>query len=99
MDSECSAGSVCDCRPDGSSAAPNRCLGGDCVVDADCGAGGYCSPTVAFDAINYPYVGYYCRRAGDTCVDDADCTDISGVCAFDMSVMHWACSAQGFYPP
>jgi len=100
MDSAC-MGQVCDCRPSATSSAPNRCLGGDCVVDADCGAGGYCSPSVGFDSVNYPYVGYYCHTAADTCLDDEDCAAMGATarCAYDPTTSRWACSNELFLPP
>jgi hypothetical protein len=43
-DSDCAAGTPCLCRGDATAAAANVCVpGGNCRVDADCGAGGYCS--------------------------------------------------------
>ena len=100
-DSDCS-GKVCTCRESASDA--NRCADGDCKVDADCGPGGYCSPTVAFDKINFGVTAYYCHTGADTCVDDADCTMSTNgppgaKCAYDPSTKHWACSNMGFYPP
>jgi hypothetical protein len=74
----------------------NVCLSGNCRVDADCGQGGYCSPTLG-DCGNYTKtVGYYCHTNDDECNDDSDCKVGSaypeGYCAFTPSVGHWRCS-------
>jgi hypothetical protein len=55
---------VCSCG------AANVCMKGNCRVDSDCGAGGYCSP--AIDACNQ-FFGYYCHIAADECSDETDC--------------------------
>jgi hypothetical protein len=71
----------------------NICLTGNCRVDADCGPGGFCSPTwdLACGQSN-GVVGYYCHTPRDTCVDDIDCVDgtKAGYCAW--SVDRWRCS-------
>jgi len=99
-DGDCAASQVCGCRAVARDA--NTCLGGDCVIDPDCGAGAYCSPSRGFDRINYPVVGYYCHSSSDECVDDADCrVDAGGDarCTYFPDRTHWACSTMGFYPP
>lgn len=49
-DTDCSGNAPCECRAASSSAAANTCLSaGNCRIDADCGAGGYCSPSVPLD--------------------------------------------------
>lgn len=46
-DSDCPSNQPCECRASTSSSQPNACVTeGDCRVDADCGAGGYCSPSL-----------------------------------------------------
>lgn len=97
-DADCT-NAVCDCRPDAISSAPNRCLIGNCKVDSDCGQGGYCSPSVAFDRVNYPYAGYYCRTAEDRCLNDEDCEPNTARCAYNPSYGYWACSNSQFLPP
>lgn len=107
-DADC-GGKVCLCREtalpgvtpvlglDRSDAQPTVCASvGNCRVDADCGVGGYCSPSAPFECIapvpaNY---GYYCHTPSDECTDDTDCpmgTAGSGDCAFDPTAGHWAC--------
>jgi len=76
-------------------AGANVCLMGNCRVDADCGANGYCSPT--YDTMCGPYSGFrgfYCHTPRDACIDDADCVmgTMMGYCAFQPTVGSWACS-------
>jgi hypothetical protein len=105
-DSDCGK-NVCICRetvvPD-VPADPSRntfCTGvGNCQVDADCGAGGYCSPSASFDcgAGVVAYYGYYCHTPGDECINDSDCTPQGNVanafCTYDPHGQHWACSSM-----
>ena len=90
-DNECQAngGGVCECGD------PNFCTrSGDCHVDSDCGASGYCSPSLGDCGEYGGIIGYYCHRAVDECVDDADCTadGAFGYCAFDPNGAKWKCS-------
>lgn len=85
-------GGVCGCEgaafDDG-----NVCLGGNCRTNADCGPGGYCSPTFG-GCGNYTGVeAYFCHTPEDECIDDADCQDQpQGYCAFAPERGLWACS-------
>lgn len=81
---------VCECEGAFHNDA-NRCLKtGNCRLDSDCGAGGFCSPTLG-DCGNYEkYVGYFCHTAKDECVDDADCD--GGYCAYNQPAGMWKCS-------
>ena len=97
-DADCD-NAACDCRSAPGSSDPNRCLTGNCRVDSDCGPRGYCSPSVAFDRVNSPYAGYYCRTTEDTCLNDEDCAPETARCAFDPASGHWACSNSQFLPP
>ncbi|MDB4933488.1 MAG: hypothetical protein JWP87_460 [Labilithrix sp.] len=100
-DSACS-GKVCTCRESPASNAANRCSAGNCTIDANCGAGGYCSPSVDPDKTNYGITGWWCHTRKDTCADDADCTSSTNTnakCAYDPSSAHWACSSTLFLPP
>jgi hypothetical protein len=103
-DADCAAGTVCECRPGGTSNIPNVCLRSDCRVDDDCGAAGYCSrsaipgsipvwvadgdPGYGTDLSN----GYFCHTTNDCCMDNADCA-ANGVhfdhCLFAKD--HWLC--------
>ncbi len=94
-DSECGS-NVCACDG-GFQSDTNVCLGGNCQVDADCGEGGWCSPS--FDECgNYSGVtGYWCRTPEDTCLNDSDCVDPNetggpGYCMFRQTLGHWECS-------
>lgn len=46
-DAQCTGNAPCECRASASDGSPNSCLqSGNCRVDADCGEGGYCSPSL-----------------------------------------------------
>ncbi len=93
QDDEC-GGQVCLCGE--SSLGVNRCLSrGDCLVDADCGPGGYCSPSFGDCGSYSGVVAFYCHTPQDECIDDSDCEgqfDFGGYCAFNPSVGRWMCS-------
>ncbi|MGK0359743.1 MAG: hypothetical protein ACI9U2_002049 [Bradymonadia bacterium] len=94
-DDECgneNGGGVCGCEgaalDDG-----NVCLGGDCRVDADCGRGGFCSPTFGGCGNFAGVVAYHCHTPQDECIDDAECVAMpQGYCAFAPERGLWACS-------
>jgi hypothetical protein len=45
-DSDCPSNQPCECRQSASDSTANQCeTGGNCRIDADCGQGGYCSPS------------------------------------------------------
>lgn len=47
QDSDCAANAPCACRSSNSDIGPNTCAtGSNCRVDADCGPGGFCSPSL-----------------------------------------------------
>ena len=94
----------CECRPlDPATASPsaivapgptpkNTCMTGNCRVDRDCGAGGYCSPSQGPCGAYLGVIGYYCHTPKDTCVDDADCqAQGGGDCRFDQVTAVWMC--------
>lgn len=66
-DDACASG-PCQCRPSGESSEANRCENaGNCRVDADCGPGGFCSPSlIGFGFCSCPTL--------DLCVDAGDGT-------------------------
>jgi hypothetical protein len=87
---DCPMGNTCACE--GSpyvGDAGNVCVGGNCVVDADCGPGGYCSPSMSEGGACARFVGFFCHTSGDECVDDTECPS-PGSCIF--SATHWACT-------
>jgi len=99
-DSDCPGSTdVCSCYPQtlvmGGFSYGNACVAGNCRTDADCGPGGFCSPTVDPQCGGYRGVqGYDCHTCEDTCVDDTDCGDGkpgSPYCAYDPTVGHWTC--------
>ena len=87
-------GGVCECGG-GWRSDHNVCLGGNCRVDADCGPGGYCSPTFG-DCGDYSGVeAYQCHTPDDACIDDEDCGDgapFAAYCAFNPAARRWMCS-------
>lgn len=87
-------GGLCACE-NGFHSDNNVCLFvGNCRIDADCGSGGYCSPTLG-DCGNYsPFDAYYCHTAADECVDDADCGGAGAYCAYSAIKGHWSCSSM-----
>ena len=96
-DGDCSAVGPCIC---GDGQVGNRCLGGNCQVDADCGPQGYCSPSRSLTAIlqdrdlQSSWVGFYCHRSGDVCLNDADCSggyEGGPYCGYDSTQGAWAC--------
>lgn len=92
-DSACTSGGPCACEG-GSGYAGNTCLPGNCQTDADCGANGYCSPTLGGCGNYGGVIGYFCHTAADKCVDDADCaspTQGLGYCMYSPEVGHWSC--------
>jgi hypothetical protein len=91
-DSDCGEG-VCEC--DGKSV--NRCLSGDCRVDADCGRNGYCSPNFG-GCPSFGIINYYCHTPEDECIDDADCGNYDGGymgihCSYNRDTGKWRCES------
>lgn len=95
-DSECSTGETCACHGATFHADSNECLPGNCRVDSDCGAGGFCSPTIGGCG---GLAGYYCHTADDRCTDDADCAG-GGLmaCQYASTTARWECMARLFCP-
>jgi hypothetical protein len=100
-DSDCRSDQACGCGAQFGFPASmhlNYCVPAKCRVDADCGAGGYCSP-----ATNTPcqrLAGYYCHKAADTCSSSNDCpaaddggATFSTTCDYVLELDHWACAA------
>ena len=99
-DSDCT-GTVCVCRADSSSTDVNFCGSSKsgCRVDADCGAGGYCSPSESSDTFCFSAdSAYFCHTSSDECIDDADC-GADGSCNFDPTAKHWKCGSLCSPPP
>jgi hypothetical protein len=82
---------LCSCQEDGK--VGYRCMPGDCAIDSDCGAKGFCSPSWhegcgAFIGV----VGWFCHRPEDECTNDDDCTKSGkGFCAYSQEKKHWRC--------
>ena len=94
-DADCGS-TVCACDG-GWRSGSNTCLGGNCQVDADCGAGGWCSPSMSECGLYGGVTGYWCHTPEDTCTDDSDCPGTGdfggpGYCMFSQTLGHWECS-------
>jgi hypothetical protein len=95
-DTDCGTGNVCACHGSTYMAAfGNKCVPGNCRVDADCGPGCGCSPSldvmVQYDC---SVGGYYCHTPTDLCSNDLDCTGLAGenLCQYvGFQVPAWAC--------
>ncbi|HMJ09811.1 MAG TPA: hypothetical protein VK524_00325 [Polyangiaceae bacterium] len=85
---------VCECEG-GFRSDNNQCLReGNCKTNADCGSGGYCSPTLGTCGNYTKIVGYYCHTPQDECVNDSDCSGAGAnwYCAYSPMAGHWKCS-------
>jgi hypothetical protein len=96
-DTDC-AGEACACHGSAFTGGyGNRCVSGNCRTDADCGAGGYCSPSEVADSCGDSLLGFFCRTPGDLCVDDSDCPAATGgtpgtpVCVYTPGGARWEC--------
>jgi hypothetical protein len=92
-DQDCPKSEVCECGQAANTGRyPNVCLPGNCRVDADCGSGGYCSPSFGTMCGSYGgIVGYFCHTAKDECTNDDECTDGPGYCALQPTTGAWTC--------
>jgi hypothetical protein len=110
-DSDCPSGLPCLCRTSASDNTANLCaFGGNCVLDSDCGPGGFCSPSSYCDdwpVPGWPGFAYYCHTAADTCINDTDCAavdagegcPITPFCMYDGQAQHWTCNTYRCCPP
>jgi hypothetical protein len=91
-DSDC-PNAVCGCAADyyGGNVAfhPNVCVTGNCRTDADCGAGGACSPSRGRCGT---YEGFYCHGAADSCVNaTTDCGSCGYACVYAPTAGAFVC--------
>ncbi|HEX7477286.1 MAG TPA: hypothetical protein VF331_05730 [Polyangiales bacterium] len=100
QDSDCSAGQTCACRGTVYNKFVNTCVPSNCRVDADCGAGNYCSATVPAQTFCADVGGYYCHTPNDLCLDNSDCADAEAdagagpaqaYCAYSTTNQRWQC--------
>jgi hypothetical protein len=98
-DGDCPAASdVCACQGEthGDGEIGSVCVESGCHIDADCGAGGFCSPSGSVSCGDgLGTVGWYCHTCSDACVNDADCMTAGmppASCVYDPTVGHWTCS-------
>ncbi len=90
-DAECGGG-VCTCSPHGNYCNPP----GNCLVDSDCGRGGFCTPTNGEDPEGAcgTVQAYFCRTPKDECVTDEDCAKAGAprkTCTYGRTIGHWLC--------
>lgn len=91
-------GGVCSCEGMTESQtgySRNTCVFGNCRVDADCGTGGYCSPSRGTACAFRGVEGYHCHTSNDRCFDDSDCVAAgcsSSWCIYQPDLGYWACS-------
>jgi hypothetical protein len=96
-DTDCSAGQTCACHgAPYTDSAGNACVKGNCRIDADCGAQGYCSPSSDTGICGDSLAGYYCHTAADLCIDDSDCPQSATVvgnpgCVYSTTDSRWEC--------
>ena len=99
-DTDCSTGQVCACHGSAyTNGIGNTCIPGNCRVDADCGVGGYCSPSHGGTGCG-EVTGYYCHTPGDQCRNDSDCVGMGGlqVCGWSAAHSRWECVSQPLCP-
>jgi hypothetical protein len=90
-DAACPSGQTCACHGSAYLSGGSTCTPGNCRVDADCGAGGYCSPTESTAGCG-GLAGYYCHTPKDLCVNDSDCSN-TDACMYEASAGYWECEA------
>jgi hypothetical protein len=103
LDADCARGELCSCRSPWhyGDVGPNHCLPSNCLVDADCGPAGYCSPSLDAQCGSFVGVtGWYCHQPGDACTNDHDCSAVDGgqgqtFCGYQPEVGKWACITAG----
>ena len=98
-DVACPSGQTCACHGSPYTfGLGNMCVPGNCRVDADCGTGGYCSPSPAMPcgaagSLDYcQELAYDCHTPKDLCVNDSDCAAGLG-CVYSVSDGDWKCLA------
>ncbi len=69
-DSDCPDKVPCDCRASATDTGANHCLtGSNCRTDADCGPGGYCSPSLVDTFCSCQSTAYCNPDAGGGCYE------------------------------
>jgi hypothetical protein len=95
-DSACPKDQTCACHGSAYTVGEgNHCVPGNCRVDADCGAGGWCSPSYSTNGCG-EIGGYYCHTPQDQCVNDSDCPTSNGPmnCSYDSGLRYWRCQME-----
>jgi hypothetical protein len=90
VDTDCPMGDLCVCHGSAyTGGGGNTCMAGNCRVDSDCGANGYCSPSASGGCGSVG--GYYCHTASDSCVNDGDCGGDIEECVWSSADGRWEC--------
>jgi hypothetical protein len=73
----------------------NHCVTGNCRVDGDCGAGGWCSPSYSTNGCG-SIGGYHCHTTRDLCINDTECPKSGGpaTCSYDTTLGYWQCQQE-----
>lgn len=93
---DCATGKSCGCG-DVNQYSFNTCVPSNCRTDADCGANGYCSPTLDFTCGTYggEYTGVYCHTPKDQCMNDSDCGNATNArCSYNPESSRWECATS-----
>ena len=71
VDSDCTGHVPCACRSSSSDTTANKCaIGSNCLIDADCGPGGSCSPSLLGSSIDCVCVHQsFCQPDGGGCFE------------------------------
>ncbi len=96
-DTDCVQGQTCACHMSAYVPFGSVCVPGNCRVDADCGPGGFCSPSLD-PTLCRVIAGYYCHTAADECVNDADCGHSGETCSYLATRGRWECYSAAFCP-
>jgi hypothetical protein len=90
-DADCST--VCQCEG-GFAGDHNICSStGNCLTDADCGPGNWCSPSLSDCGMYTGPAGWFCHTQEDECIDDSDCGNgWPWYCRYEQAVGRWTCS-------
>jgi hypothetical protein len=93
-DSDCAQG-VCACGAPvpNEGRLPNVCVPSNCYVDANCGDGGYCSPSPHTGCGPWVIAGYYCHTPQDECTNDDQCA--GSLCTWAGNLSKWVCTGAG----
>jgi hypothetical protein len=98
QDTDCPTSQTCACHGSPYIDFGSTCVQGNCRVDADCGSGGFCSPSAPAGGWCGNVDGYYCHTPNDLCINDSDCPAGNGpsgfgdgFCEYSKTNHRWEC--------